>query len=153
MTVKMKLDDLTDPRIADFLAEHIKDMRSVSPPESKHALDLEGLKKPDISFWSVWSGEILVGCVAIKRLDAEHAELKSMRTTPSHRRQGIGALILNFIMDEARRRGYCRMSLETGSMPFFVPARMLYAKHGFKPCPPFEGYKEDPYSAFMTREL
>jgi putative acetyltransferase len=153
MMVEIKLDDLTDPRIADFLADHIKDMRSVSPPESKHALDLEGLKKPEIAFWSAWSGEVLVGCVAIKRLDAEHAELKSMRTAPSHRCQGVGAWMLNFSMEEARRRGYRRLSLETGSMPFFVPARLLYAKHGFKPCPPFGSYKEDPNSAFMTREL
>ena len=153
MDVRIELDDLTDPRIAAFLEAHIQDMRSVSPPESKHALDLAGLKRPEISFWSVWSGQTLVGCGAIKRLDPAHAELKSMRTAPSHRRRGLGALILNFLMEEARRRGYRRMSLETGSMPFFVPARTLYAKHGFVPCPPFDGYREDPNSAFMTREL
>lgn len=153
MSIDIRIDDLSDPRIADFLEDHIKDMLSVSPPESKHALDLEGLKQPEITFWSVWSGESLVGCGAIKQLSADHVELKSMRTTPSLRGKGLGAMILNFIMSEARQRGYRRMSLETGSMDFFIPARKLYAKHGFVPCPPFDYYKEDPNSAFMTREL
>jgi putative acetyltransferase len=153
MKVDIRLDDLSDPRIAEFLEEHLRDMRSVSPPESVHALDLERLKKPEIAFWSFWSGPELVGCGALKRLDAEHAELKSMRTATSYRRKGLGKIILEHIMDEARRRGYRRMSLETGSMSFFEPARSLYASYGFVRCPPFANYREDPYSVCMTRSL
>lgn len=150
---QIKVDDLSDPRIAAFLDEHINDMRSISPPESKHALDLERLKKPEITFWTVWAEDHLVGCGALKRLSPEHAELKSMRTASSLRRSGVGSLLLGFIIKEARKCGYRRLSLETGSMPFFEPARRLYAKHGFQPCPPFNGYTEDPNSVFMTLDL
>jgi len=146
----MRVDDLSDPRIAEFLADHLRDMHAKSPPESVHALDLAALKQPDITFWSGWHNEALVGCGALKRLDAGHVELKSMRTSPLHRRKGIGAFILRFILSEARQRGYRRMSLETGSMSYFTPAHRLYAAHGFLPCPPFEGYGEDPNSVFMT---
>jgi putative acetyltransferase len=153
MDVQIRIDDLTDPRIAEFLDEHLQDMRRISPPESVHALDLERLKKPEITFWSVWSGADLVGCGALNRLDAEHVELKSMRTSMSSRRTGIGKLILEHIMSEARRLGYKRMSLETGSMSFFEPARSLYASYGFARCAPFAAYREDPYSVCMTRNL
>src|SRR5215475_7825970 len=118
MNIQIRVDDLSDPRIAAFLEDHMKDMRATSPPESIHALDLNGLKKPEITFWTAWNDSELIGCGALKRLDAEHAELKSMRTSPLHRREGLGRLILQFIMDEARRLGYRRMSLETGSMKF-----------------------------------
>jgi putative acetyltransferase len=153
MNVQIRVDDLSDPRIAEFLEEHLKDMRRISPPESVHALDLERLKKPEITFWSVWIGSELVGCGALKRLDREHAELKSMRTSSLRRRNGIGKLILEHIIGEARHSGYRRMSLETGSMPFFEPARSLYASYGFVRCAPFANYKEDPYSVCMTRLL
>jgi len=153
VNVQIRIDDLADPRIAELLEEHLKDMRRISPPESVHALDLERLKKPEITFWSVWSDSELVGCGALKRLDAEHAELKSMRTTLSHRRKGIGKLILEHALNEARRLGYRRMSLETGSMSFFEPARSLYASYGFEHCAPFADYKVDPYSVCMTRSL
>jgi putative acetyltransferase len=153
MNVQIRVDNLTDPRIAELLEEHLRDMRRISPPESVHALDLERLKKPEITFWSAWDGSELVGCGALKRLDAEHAELKSMRTSSLRRRTGIGKLILEHIMNEASRRGYGRMSLETGSMPFFEPARSLYASYGFVRCAPFADYKEDPYSVCMTRTL
>ena len=153
MNVQFKIDDLSDPRIARLLEEHLKDMRRISPPESVHALDLERLKKPEITFWSVWNGLELAGCGALKKLDAEHVELKSMRTSTVYRRKGVGKLILEHIMGEARRLGYRRMSLETGSMAFFEPARSLYASYGFVRCPPFDNYKEDPYSVCMTRSL
>jgi putative acetyltransferase len=153
MNAQIRLDDLSDPRIAEFLEEHLAEMRRVSPPESVHALDLERLKQPGIMFWSAWSGSELVGCAALKRLDAEHAELKSMRTSSLHRRKGIGKLILDHIMSEARRLGYLRMSLETGSMSFFEPAHSLYASYGFVRCAPFASYKEDPYSICMTLAL
>jgi putative acetyltransferase len=153
MNVQIRLDDLSDPRIAALLEEHLQDMRRISPPESVHALDLERLKKPEILFWSAWDESALAGCGALKRLDAEHAELKSMRTSNVYRRKGIGKLILEHIMSEARRLGYRRMSLETGSMPFFAPAHSLYASYGFVRCTPFADYKEDPYSICMTRNL
>lgn len=150
MDLQIRVDDLTDPRIAAFLEEHLNELRPTSPPKSRHALDLDGLRKPEITFWSAWDGADLVGCGAIKRLDAEHVELKSMRTAPSRRGQGIGRQILQFIVEETRRCGYRRISLETGSMEFFEPARILYERHGFEYCPPFADYKPDPNSVFMT---
>lgn len=151
--LRIRLDDLRDPRIALFLEQHIRDMRAVSPPESKHALDLDGLRHPDIRFWSAWDGEQLLGCGALKRLDARHGELKSMRSAADRRRQGIGRQMLVFIVGEARAMGLQRLSLETGAMPFFAPARALYAAHGFEPCAPFGDYRADPNSVFMTRVL
>jgi putative acetyltransferase len=151
--MRIVVDDLTSEAIARFLEEHIRDMRSVSPPESKHALDLDGLRKPNITFWSVLDGDLIAGCGALKELDAQHGEVKSMRTAASHRGHGIGAMMLQHIIEEARRRGYIRLYLETGAMPFFTPARRLYARHGFVPCAPFADYKEDPNSVFMTLAL
>jgi putative acetyltransferase len=151
--VEIKIDDLSGSEIAEFLEEHIKEMKSVSPPESKHALDLEGLRKPEIMFWSVWDDSRLIGCGAMKELDANHAEIKSMRTAISRRGKGIASRLLQHILNEAKRRGYRRISLETGSMPFFEPARNLYAKYSFENCAPFSTYREDPNSVFMTRKL
>ncbi|MCP5282896.1 MAG: GNAT family N-acetyltransferase [Rhodoferax sp.] len=147
--VLIRLDDLSDPRIALFLEEHIRDMRAVSPPESKHALDLEGLRQRDIRFWSAWDGGQLVGCGALKQLDESHGELKSMRSAVSHRGRGVGRQMLLHILAEARATGLRRLSLETGAMPFFAPARALYAAHGFVPCAPFGSYRADPNSVFM----
>ncbi|HQX59499.1 MAG TPA: GNAT family N-acetyltransferase [Burkholderiaceae bacterium] len=151
--LQIRRDDLRDPRIALFLEQHIRDMRAVSPPQSKHALDLDGLRQPDIRFWSAWDGEQLIGCGALKRLDPRHGELKSMRCAPDRRRQGIGRQMLVFIVGQARAMGLQRLSLETGAMPFFAPARALYAAHGFETCAPFGDYREDPNSVFMTRVL
>ncbi len=153
MEHRFQVDDLTDPRIARLLEEHLEDMRAATPPESIHALDLEALKGPEIVFWSLWQGEELAGCGALKRLNDTHAELKSMRTARKFRGMGLGTLILEHILREARARGFRRVSLETGAMDFFAPARALYAKHGFVACGPFEGYGEDPNSVFMTREI
>lgn len=153
----IRLDDLRDPRIAAFLEEHLADMRRVSPPESVHALDMDGLRRPEIRFWSAWTadaaGEALAGTVALKRLDDGHAELKSMRTAVHLRGQGIAARLLAHALAEARVAGHTRMSLETGSQPFFAPARALYARHGFEACAPFSDYTNDPASHFMTRML
>ena len=151
--MQIRIDDLSGPDIAQFLDDHIKDMKSVSPPESKHALDLEGLRQPDITFWTVWDDQQLIACGAIKELSADHAEIKSMRTDASCRGKGIASRLLQYILDEAQRRGYRRVSLETGSMPFFAPARQLYAKFGFQYCTPFASYQEDPNSVFMMREF
>ncbi|GAA1009926.1 N-acetyltransferase [Acrocarpospora pleiomorpha] len=151
--MKIAVDDLSGPEIAEFLNEHIQEMRSITPLESKHALDLDGLRKPEITFWSVMDGDTLVGCGAIKRLDTDHAEVKSMRTRPVRKRSGIASLLLEHIITEARRMGFTRLSLETGSDDFFLPARKLYEKFGFDYCEPFADYRLDPYSAFMTRSL
>ncbi len=151
--MKIKIDDLSGSEIAQFLEEHIREMKSVSPPESKHALDLEGLRKPEITFWTVWDESGLIGCGAIKELDTNHAEIKSMRTSASCRGKGIASMLLQHLLNEAKLRGYRRISLETGSMPFFEPARKLYAKYGFDNCAPFSTYREDRNSVFMTKEL
>ena len=144
---------LDHPAVLALLREHLADMALHSPPESVHALDLDGLRQPGLDFWTAWDGERLLGCGALKELDPTHGELKSMRTASAHRGAGVGAAMLRFLMDEAVRRGYARLSLETGAMPAFAPAHRLYARHGFRDCPPFGDYAEDPYSVFMTRAL
>ena len=149
----IKLDDLSGPEIAALLQEHLDDMHVHSPPESVHALDLEKLKRPEITFWTVWSGEKLAGCGALKELDPTHGEIKSMRTPTEFRGKGAGKLMLKHIIGEARRRGYVRLSLETGSMAAFEPARRLYKSHGFEHCGPFADYILDPNSVFMTIDL
>lgn len=147
-------DDLTGPAIRALLEEHLRHMHELSPPESVHALDVERLRQPDVSFWTVWSGaNELLGCGALKRLSATHGEVKSMRTVGTHRRSGAAKAVLAHIIEEARRRGYARLSLETGSQPGFEPARRLYASFGFVGCGPFEGYADDPNSVFMTLAL
>ena len=151
--MEIKVDDLSSSEIAEFLEEHIREMKSVSPPESKHALDLEGLRKPEITLWTVWDDDRLIGCGAMKELDTDHAEIKSMRTTVSYRGKGIASMLLQHILNEAKLRGYQRISLETGSMSFFEPARNLYTKYSFGNCAPFFTYQEDPNSVFMTRKL
>jgi putative acetyltransferase len=116
-------------------------------------LDLDGLKKPEITFWSIWDGPGLAGCGALKELDHRHGEIKSMRTVLACQRKGVASAMLRHIINEATRRSYARLSLETGSMPYFEPARSLYAKFGFSTCGPFGTYKPDPNSVFMTKEL
>lgn len=151
--MEIKIDDLTGSEIYELLQEHLRSMYLHSPPESVHALDIEALRRPEITFWSVWEGDELLGCGALKELDPQHAEIKSMRTSAQHLRKGVAKYLLNYILEEARRRGFRRLSLETGSMKAFEPARNLYANFGFKYCEPFADYIEDPYSVFMTREL
>ena len=150
-----RLDNLTNPRIAEFLSEHLADMRAVSPPESVHALDLDGLRQPTIQFWSAWTddGQTLAGTGALRRIDSAHGEIKSMRTAANLRGRGVAGAILAHLLGQARVNGWQRVSLETGSQPFFAPARALYARHGFTACPPFEGYIDDPHSHFMTLYL
>ena len=151
--VEFIMDGLDGPEIAAFLSEHIEEMRSTTPLESKHVLDLDALRQPGITFWSAYDGGVLVGCGAIKRLDDDHAELKSMRTAPDRKRGGVASAMLDHILGEARRIGFARISLETGSADFFRPARGLYEKYGFTYCEPFADYVPDPNSVFMTRAL
>jgi putative acetyltransferase len=150
--IEIRVDDLSGAAIAAFLEEHICDMKSVSPPESKHALDLEGLRQPEITFWIAWDGNTIAGCGALKELSAQEGEVKSMRTAPRNRGQGVASSLLEHVILEAGRRGYRKLYLETGSMTFFEPARRLYAKHGFVPCPPFADYWDDPNSVFMRKD-
>jgi putative acetyltransferase len=147
------IDDLSGPEIAEFLEAHINEMRSVTPPESKHALDLDGLRKPEVTFWTMLDGDEVVASGALKEMDAGHAEIKSMRTAPSYKRRGVASRMLEHLLAEARRRGYTRLSLETGSFEFFAPARALYEKFGFEYCEPFADYKKDPNSVHMTKVL
>jgi len=149
----IKIDDLKGSEVYELLQEHLRSMARHSPPESMHALDIEGLRRPEITFWTVWENGELLGCGALKELDSQHAEIKSMRTSALHLRKGVAKNLLNHILEEARRRGYSRLSLETGSAEAFEPAQKLYASFGFTHCEPFADYVEDPYSVFMTREL
>ena len=149
----LRLDDLRHPDVIALLQEHLDWMHRTSPPESVHALDLDALRQPDIAFWTLWDGEALAGCGALRALDATHGEVKSMRTAQTHLRRGVAATMLDHLLAEARRQGYARLSLETGSMDYFAPARALYARAGFRPCAPFGDYVEDPNSVFMTRVL
>jgi putative acetyltransferase len=151
--MKITIDDLTGPEIAELLREHLENMAQNSPPESRHALSLAELRKRDITFWSAWSGTELLGCGALKELDPQHGEIKSMRTASAHRRKGVAGRLLQHILEEANKRNYKRVSLETGSMSAFAPAHNLYAKFGFKRCGAFADYLEDPNSLFMTKEL
>lgn len=146
-------DDLTGDAIIAFLREHLDDMRSISPPESSHALDLDGLRAADVTFWTLWEAGQLLGCGALKELDSKTGEIKSMRTAPAHRGKGVGSKLLEHIITEARRRQYAWLYLETGSMVEFAPARALYAKYGFGYRAPFGDYREDPNSVFMEKAL
>lgn len=151
--LRIEVDDLSRPETIALLQEHERSMKEMSPPDSCHVLDADGLRQPGVTFWTIWLGDRLAGCAALKELDAHHAELKSMRTADAFRRQGIASRLLEHLIAEARSRGYRRISLETGSMEFFAPARELYARFGFVDCGPFGSYRLDPYSDFMTLDL
>ncbi|EGU59874.1 acetyltransferase [Vibrio nigripulchritudo ATCC 27043] len=151
--MEIKIDLLDGQEIIALLNEHLEDMYATSPPESVHALDLDALKKPDITFWSAWDEGELLGCAALKQLDETHAEIKSMRTARTARNRGVASQLLKHVLNVANERNYSRLSLETGSMEFFKPARTLYEKHGFEYCPPFADYQPDPNSEFMTIQL
>lgn len=149
--MQIRVDNLAGAEIRSLLTEHLRSMHEISPPASVHALDVTALLQPEVTFWSVWSGAELLGCGALRELDPAHGEIKSMRTVPRHRRKGVALAMLEHIIAEARRRSYARLSLETGSMQAFEPARRLYESFGFTYCPPFDKYTEDPNSVFLTR--
>jgi len=146
-------DDLTGAEIAALLRLHLDDMYASSPPESVHALPIERLRQGDVTFWSAWDGANLAACGALKEIDPAHGEIKSMRAAPVYRGKGAGRAILAHLLAEARRRGYARLSLETGSTDDFLPARKLYLAHGFAECGPFADYRFDPWSTYMTLDL
>jgi len=145
--------DFGDPRVVELLRIHLTNARAQTAPGSAHALDLAGLQSPDISFWTIWQDDALVGCGALKRLAAAHGEVKSMHTAQSVRRTGVGGAMLRHIIAVARAGGMSRLSLETGAWDYFAPARALYQRHGFVECGPFGDYVLDPNSVFMTRDL
>ncbi|WP_017629823.1 GNAT family N-acetyltransferase [Vibrio sp. 624788] len=150
--MEIKIDDLSGGEVIGLLEEHLADMYATSPPESVHALDLDGLKSPEITFFSAWQDSQLLGCVAIKELDTQHAELKSMRTSQFARKSGVASQLLQHVLDTASARQYRQISLKL-ALKIFKPARNLYEKFGFGYCEPFADYELDPHSQFMTIEL
>jgi putative acetyltransferase len=151
--VRIAVADPAEPEIVALLEEHLRDMRATSPPESVHALDLDGLCDPAVTVWSVRDDAGLVAIGALKDLGDGHGEIKSMRVAGAFRGRGIASLLLRHLLAAARDRGLTRVSLETGTQPFFAPARTLYTRHGFGPCRPFGTYTDDPNSAYFTLRL
>jgi len=151
--IEIRVDDLAGEAIRALIAFHLDGMHDTSPPESVHALDIDGLRHPSITFWSAWIGGELAGIAALKSIDSERGELKSMRVDDRFRGSGVGRALLRHLIAEARRRGMTSLWLETGSPDDFVPAQRLYESEGFTRCGPFDGYTDDPFSVFMTRAL
>ena len=151
--MEIKIDDLSCTEVISLLKAHLQHMIEITPPGCVHALDIDALKRPEITFWSVWENSSLVGCGALKEIDSDHAEIKSMRTVTSQQRKGIASRLLRFILNEARKRNYQRVSLETGSYDAFVPARNLYEKFGFRYCDAFGDYIQNVNSVYMTLAL
>jgi len=160
--VKIIRDDLQGQAILALLQEHIDEMYATSPPESVHTLDVSALRKPDITFWSIWHDDVAhhneneptpTGCVALKTHDAQLCEIKSMRTAKGWHRKGVASALLHHIIAHAKQRGYQRIALETGIEDYFIAARQLYAKFGFIECDPFAQYPNDPNSVYMTLAL
>lgn len=143
-------DDLTGEAVLALLQLHLDEMHQWSPACKVHAMPAERLRQDDVAFFSAWDGDVLAGCGAIKHLDDDHGELKSMRAAPSYRGKGVGKAILLHLLEEARRRGYSRVSLETGRPAPFLPAQSLYRAHGFTECAPFGDYVSDEFSMCMT---
>ena len=152
--MEVRAGQLRHPQVLALLEVHAAGMLANSPAESCHFLDLSGLERPDVSFWTLWDGDTLLGMGALKQIGADHGEVKSMRTAAAHLSRGVGAAMLAHIIAVARERGYARLSLETGSAPAFAPATRLYERHGFVPCGAFGGYPaDDPHSRFLTLQL
>ena len=151
--IRFRVDDLSGQATQALVARHLRGMHETSPPESVHAFDLSKLKQPGVTFWSAWADDEIVGMGALKRLDARRGEIKSMRVADAWVGKGVGRAILEHIVGEARRAGLSSLWLETGSGDAFAPALKLYETAGFARCGPFEGYVDDPFSVFMTREI
>lgn len=150
---RLVADDLTGPEIAALLHEHLDSMHEHSPPGSVHALDLDALRTPEISFWTAWDGDLLAGCGALKALDANNGEIKSMRTAQAYLRSGVASQILSHLITVARNRSYRKLSLETGSNAAFHPAHRLYERFGFQPCGPYADYTDDVFSRYYALNL
>ncbi len=153
MSLRVVAGGLDDTRVVALLGVHVRSVRASTAPGSAHALDLSGLRAPDIAFWTGWLEDALAGCAALKRLSIVHGEVKSMHVAEAMRRQGVGSALLRHVVAQARQVGLRRLSLETGSWDFFRPAHALYARHGFVPCAPFGDYVADANSLFFSREV
>lgn len=151
--IELKPGDLDDPRVIALVEAHARRARAETGQGSAHALDPDAFAAPDIELWTAWDGDRLVGIAALKQLSVSLGELKSMHTVEAFRGRGIGGRLLEHLIERARRQGLSRLSLETGSWPYFDPARAFYARHGFTPCPPFGPYRPDPNSVFLTRTI
>lgn len=152
--IEIREDDLSGAGVQALLRLHLHGMAEHSPPDSVHALGIEALRAPDVTFWTTWEADELLGCGALRALDNGHGEVKSMRTAPGHLRKGVAAALLDHIVRTAKARGYARLSLETGSGPAFEPAHAFYRRFGFSDCGPFADYPaDDPFSRFMSRAL
>jgi putative acetyltransferase len=151
--MRITVADLDDGRVIDLLRHHVTTARAATAPGSGHALDLSELRSPDVTLWTVWDDDALLAVGALKRLSPEHGEVKSMHTADHARGRGVGGTVLRHIIAEARARGFSQLSLETGSWDHFIPARRLYARHGFEECAPFANYVPDPNSVFMSLDL
>ena len=139
------------PEVNELLTKHFIELRKASPEGSAHVLDIPGLKVNSIKFWSLWNKDYLVGCGALKFLNKNHGEFKSIRVHDKFRKKGNGIKVINHLIYEAEKLEIKRLSIETGTGEFFVPARRLFDKCGFKPCPPFAHYKEDINSLYLTK--
>lgn len=151
--MRIELDDLSRQPVLALLEEHLRNMHELSPPDQVFAFDANKLKGPDISFWTAWNGELLLGCAALKEVSSTEGEIKSMRTPSAMRRTGAGRALLNHVIDVARSRSYRVLFLETGRHPAFLPAQALYGSAGFKVCGPFGAYRENGNSVFMSLSL
>ena len=149
-SIENNFDDLL---VNDLLEKHFIELRSVSPEGSTHVLDIPGLKEPSIKFWSLWENNELIGCGALKFLEKNHGEFKSIRVAEKFKKAGIGEKIIDHLIEEAKKLEVSKLSIETGAGEFFLPARKLFSKFGFKKCPPFAHYKEDPNSCYYTLNL
>lgn len=153
MMMEIILDNLKDNSVVKLLQDHLADMHATSPAESIHALEITAIKNPSLTFWRAQEQDLVLGCIALKELNDNHAEIKSMRTDIKARNKGVGSQLLSHVIKIAEERNYKRLSLETGTMDFFKPAIHLYKKYGFQFCQPFGSYKKDPNSCFMTRQI
>ncbi|WMS88455.1 GNAT family N-acetyltransferase [Pleionea litopenaei] len=151
--MKIELGGLDHPQVINLLQQHLADMHKTSPKESVHALDLSGLKAPEIEFYSVWSGNQIAGCGAIKYHDKVLAEIKSMRTSEAFRGLGVASTLLAFLLEQAMSKGLQQVKLETGTQSYFHAAHQLYQKFGFIDCPPFADYRLDPNSRYLSLSL
>jgi putative acetyltransferase len=151
--VRILSGDFSDRRVVDLLHIHLTTARAETAPGSAHALDINALQSPDITFWTIWDDQTLLGFGALKRLSNDHGEVKSMHTAEAMRRTGAGSVMLRHIIATARATGMSRLSLETGSSEYFRPAQAFYRRHGFVECPPFADYVLDPNSVFMSLDL
>ena len=140
-----------NPEVNELLTKHFVELRAASPEGSAHVLDIPGLKVPSIKFWSLWDEEKLIGCGALKFLEKEHGEFKSIRIHDDFRNQGHGTNVINHLISEAKKLNIKRLSIETGASDFFIPARKLFKKCNFEPCKPFAHYIEDINSIYLTQ--